>query len=124
VVLGFPKQFIPLTIIWGIAAGELFLYLMDSTGMFFNRLGLDFLEATTVVVIFTATSIAFYFIYRTFEWKGILIVPPIGAAMDMSFFRFPQILSLSRFHSNIVLLAVFWSLVLIPPYFLVKKFFH
>ncbi|UCD73015.1 MAG: hypothetical protein JSW01_06135 [Candidatus Bathyarchaeota archaeon] len=122
--MGFPKQFIPLTIVWGITAGELFLYMMDSTGMLFNRLGLDPLEATTVLVIFTTTSIVFYFIYETFDWKGILIVPPIGAAMNMSFFRFPQILSLSRFHSNIFLLAAFWSLVLIPPYFLTKKFFQ
>lgn len=92
--------------------------------MLFNRLGLDYLEVATVLVVFTATSTAFYFIYETFDWKGIFIVPPIGAAMDMSFFRFPQILSLSRFHSNIILLAVFWSLVLIPPYFLIKKFYY
>ena len=122
--MGISKRFIPLTVFWGIGIGELFLYLVGSTGMIFNRPGLDPLEATAVLLIFIVTAIAVYFMYQTFGWRGVFIVPPIGATMNMSFFRLPRILGIDMFYSNTILLAIFWSLVLIPPYFAAKKLFH
>ncbi len=118
------KRFIPLTVFWGIGIGESFLYLVGSTGMIFNRLGLDLLEATAVVLVLTVTATVFYFVFKIFDWRGAFIVPPIGATMNMSFFRLPRISTIDAFYSNTILLAVFWSFVLIPPYFVTKKLFH
>jgi len=122
--LGISKQFIPVMFFWGIGVGELFLYLVGSSGMIFNRLGLDPLEATAVLLIFIVTAIAFYIIYQVFDWRGVFLAPPIGATMNMSFFHFPAISRIDIFYSNTILLAIFWSLVLIPPYFVTKKLFH